>query len=475
MAPTRPKFHVAIVGGGIGGLAAAVCLARNPGISVEIFEAAKEFSEVGAGIGVWPRIWKTLAILGLDEDLARLHATRPTHDLCKFIDNARGPGSKVNQTSADVFIFRKADQPEGHDFYKLTTQGSFLRYYRPDVLKVLMEHLPERYPTYFNKRLSHYTRLPNGKVELHFTDGVVKTCDILIGSDGIKSVVRRQMVADQAREAAFMGRPDEADLILRTAEPKWSGIVAYRALVPTERLMKYRDAHPGKKIRIPERDSIPVMYMGQHVNVVVYPISSGKMINVGAFHANEALAGTPFPGPWVTHVDNQELLDAHEGWEPELRAILECIDRPSRWAVHTTAKLKSWTHGNVVLLGDAAHAMSPQQASGAGQAIEDAFILATLLGHELTNLSNVQTALSIYDTIRRPVAEEVAERSLVNGRLFGLQLAGLDANKETDRLPEIGEAVKENWKWTWTTTLDSSVEKAVRLLESGHGAPRAHL
>ncbi|KXN86198.1 Salicylate hydroxylase, partial [Leucoagaricus sp. SymC.cos] len=444
-------------GGGIGGLAAAICLARNPDISVEIFEAAKEFSEVGAGIGVWPRIWKTLALLGLDEDLARLHAIRPTYDL------------------SDVFIFRKADQPQGHDFYKLTTQGSFLRYHRPDVLQVLIDHLPERCQTHFNRRLSDYTRLPNGKIELHFTDGLVRTCDILIGSDGVKSVVRRKMLAEQARAAVSMGRPDEADAVLSTVEPKWSGIVAYRALVPTERLIAYRDAHPEQKVRIPEHNSIPVMYMGQHVNVVVYPISSGKLINVGAFHAKEELAGTPFPGPWVTHVSNQELLDAHAGWEPEVRAILQCIDRPSRWAVHTIEKLKSWTHKNVVLLGDAAHAMSPQQASGAGQAIEDAFILATLLGHKSTTLANVQAALNIYDIVRRPVAEEVAERSLVNGRLFGLQLAGLDADTETERLPEIGEAVKENWKWTWTTTADSSVDKAIRMLEATQTVARALL
>jgi salicylate hydroxylase len=91
--------------------------------------------------------------------------------------------------------------------------------------------------------------------------------------------------------------------------------------------------------------------------------------------------------------------------------------------------------------------MSPQQASGAGQAIEDAYLLSSLLGHKLTNLSNVETALQIYDTVRRPIAEEVAERSLGNGRLFGLQLEGFDADKEPERLPEIGDAVKQNWKW----------------------------
>ncbi|XP_006459039.1 hypothetical protein AGABI2DRAFT_177137 [Agaricus bisporus var. bisporus H97] len=453
-----PKFHIAIVGGGIGGLAAAICFARHSDISVEIFEAAKEFSEVGAGIGVWPRIWRILKLLGLDEDLERLHAVRPTHDL------------------SDVFIFRKADQLIGQDFYKLTTRGSFLRYHRADVLQVLIDHLPERFPTHFNRRLATYRRLRNGKIELQFRDGLVTTCDILIGSDGVKSVVRRTMLAEQAHEAGVAGRASEAIAILRSAKPRWTGILAYRALVPTERLLAYRDAHPEDKIRVPEHNSIPVMYMGQHVNVVVYPISSGKFINVGAFHANEELAGTPFPGPWVTHVSNQELLDAHAGWESELQAILKCIDSPSRWAVHAVPKLKSWTHKRVVLLGDSAHAMSPQQASGAGQAIEDAFLLSTLLGHKSTNLSNVQTALQIYDTVRRPIAEEVAERSLENGRLFGLQLAGFDADDEPDRLPEIGEAVKQNWSWTWMTTVDSSVQKAVNMLESVHlGITKSHL
>lgn len=93
----------------------------------------------------------------------------------------------------------------------------------------------------------------------------MKTCDILIGSDGIKSVVRKQVVAEQAREAVAAGRPDEADSILRTADPRWSGIVAYRALVPTERLIAYREAHPEQNVRIPEHNSIPVMVSAVYV------------------------------------------------------------------------------------------------------------------------------------------------------------------------------------------------------------------
>lgn len=74
--------------------------------------------------------------------------------------------------------------------------------------------------------------------------------------------------------------------------------------------------------------------------------------------------------------------------------------------------------------------------------------MATLLGHRLTRADSIPLALEIYDSIRRPVATEVAERSLINGRLFGLQLPGFNADEEPERLSEIGDAVKENWKWS---------------------------
>ncbi|KAF8072155.1 hypothetical protein FPV67DRAFT_1748853 [Lyophyllum atratum] len=437
------KFRVAICGGGIGGLAFAVALSKYPDIDVDIYEGATKFSEVGAGIGVWPRVWKILEHLGLSEDLARVTALKPSYDL------------------SDTFIFRKSDQLEGVDFYKLQTQGSFLRYHRPDFLQVLMDHLPARYTTSFSHRLHSYTQGKSGKITLNFEDGTTATCDILIGCGRY-----------QAKHAAsFL----ESEALLNSIEPAWTGIVAYRALIPTERLQKYRDEHPHLKIRVPETNSIPTMYMGQHVNVVVYPISSGKLINVGAFHADEELAGTPFDGPWVMNVEKDHLLATHAHWEPELQAILQCVDKPSRWAIHASQPLKSWTFGNVALMGDAAHAMSPQQASGAGQAIEDAFILATLLGHHLTTLESVPSALAIYDQIRRPVAMEVAQRSLINGRLFGLQLPGVPLDNDPERLPELGDAIKENWKWTWSTTLDADVKQAVRLLESRGAISRAHL
>ncbi|KAG5351984.1 hypothetical protein C0989_004278 [Termitomyces sp. Mn162] len=343
-----------------------------------------------------------------------------------------------------------------------------------------MDHLPPHYNTFFSRRLRSYEEPQTGEIQLLFEDGSTAECDILIGADGIRSAVRRSMLIQQAKKETALGRITESEELINNIEPVWTGILAYRALIPTERLQAYREAHPEMKIRVPQANSIPIMYMGQHVNVVVYPISSGKLINIGAFHANEKLAGTTFDGPWVEYVEKDQLLASHAHWEPELRAILQCIDKPSRWAVHASKPLRTWTYGRVALLGDAAHAMSPQQASGAGQAIEDAFLLSTLLGNRLTTLENVTEALSIYDKIRRPIAMEVAARSLVNGRLFGLQLPGVPLANDPDRLPELGDAIKDNWKWTWTTTLDSALEEAQNMFTAATSsrvgyAPQASL
>lgn len=442
------KLSVAIVGGGIGGLTAAVALAKFPDIDIHIYEAATAFSEVGAGVGVWPRIWKTLRKLGLAEDLKRVTHLEPKEE------------------TVDTFQFRKSDQPTGNNFYKLQTHGSFLTYHRPDFQQVLIDNLPSSVKITYCKRVQSYSQsIKDGNVTLEFVDGSTVTHDLVIGADGIKSAIRKVVLEEQAAKATAAGREEEAKELLNSIEPIWTGIVAYRNLIPTERLVKYKETHP--ETRVPKWNSIPTMYMGQHINVVVYPISSGKKINVAAFHAKDELFGTKFDGPWVTNVEKDDLIAAHGHWEPELRAILENTDKPSRWAIHMSKPLKSWISGNVVLLGDAAHAMSPQQASGGGQAIEDAYVLSLLLGHSLTTKATLGRALSIYDVVRRPVANKVAQRSLLNGKYFGLQLPGVDLDLEENqhRLPELGEAIKANWNWTWTTTLDQDAEEAVKMLE----------
>lgn len=108
-------------------------------------------------------------------------------------------------------------------------------------------------------------------------------------------------------------------------------------------------------------------------------------------------------------------------------------------------------------MGDAAHAMLPFQGAGASQSIEDAYLLATVLGHKATTLDTVPRALAIYDKLRRPFSSDVALRSRFNGQLFAFQ---------TDvPLHELGKTVTKNWEWAWLTELDGALEEAVKLVE----------
>lgn len=158
-----------------------------------------------------------------------------------------------------------------------TFPGSFLTYHRPDMQKVLVSHLPPSVHIHYKKRLSSYTQTtptflntqstpsapsPSSttpSVHLTFEDGTTATTDLLIGCDGVKSVVRRCLLHEQAARALEYGKPGEADALLSAIEPRWTGIVAYRALIPVERLKAYKETEKGKSVRVPERDSLPTM------------------------------------------------------------------------------------------------------------------------------------------------------------------------------------------------------------------------
>jgi len=126
-----------------------------------------------------------------------------------------------------------------------------------------MEHLPSSYNTHFSKRLHSYARQSSGRITLHFVDNTTAICDILIGADGIKSAVRRSFLTEKSKQAVQAGRLAEAEELLASVNPTWTGIVAYRALIRTEKLKAHRDAHPDQNIRVPEQNSLPIM-VGQY-------------------------------------------------------------------------------------------------------------------------------------------------------------------------------------------------------------------
>ncbi|KAH9951129.1 salicylate hydroxylase [Amylocystis lapponica] len=436
------KFTVAICGGGVGGLACAVALAQFPDIHVDIYEAASQFAEIGAGIGMWPRTWKIMKNLGLDRELAKVAVVPP------------------NDHPQVAFHFRKGDQPEGQSFHTLVTPGGMIAIHRPDFQTILLRHLSSSCRTYTAKRLLSYTQQGSSSalapLTLHFHDGSHASCDVLIGADGVKSAVRASLVRELA---AHTDNPREAEELLRAAEPRWSGTSAYRATIPADVL---RARLPGHRVL-----SEPTVYLGKNTQLTVYPIARGTLINFAALRARYDLEDTRYSDTWVEDTPREELLRDFQHWEPEVQALLQCVAHPSRWAIHTSAPLRTFVSGRVALVGDAAHAMMPYQGAGAGQAVEDAYLLAQVLGHARTTRTTLARALRIYDVVRRPCAQRVAELSRENGLLYTLNASGLseDLGGEPD-LEDVARRICANWKWAWETTVDADVERALEMVES---------
>ncbi|KAF8991048.1 hypothetical protein BDQ17DRAFT_1287752 [Cyathus striatus] len=442
--PPAKRFKVAICGAGIGGLTAAVALSQYPDIDVEIFEGASKLAEVGAGIGIFPRPWEIIRRLGLEADLLKSTEIKPKE----------GPVTS--------FRYRKSDQPHGLDFYTLITQGNLMTFHRADFQQVLLKKIPRSYRIHCGKRLRSYSQRLNGSVDLLFEDGTTYSCDVLIGADGVKSAVRASLCGEKARWAQSEGRKAEAAAIMSCVEPEWSGTNAYRALIPAEKL---RARYPNHRVF-----TQPTQYLGKGGHVIAYPISHGRLINFVAFKTQQHLEGTKFNGQWVCPGDISEFASSFQTWEPEVQALMDCVDKPLRWAIHTVKSLGSFVSGRVAVIGDAAHAHAPYQGSGAGQAIEDAYMIATVLGHPQTTRETLAHALSVYDHVRRPIAHNVHERARLNGQYFSLHFDGIDfdtlsGNQLRAKLQLLSQTFTKNWEWAWTTSIQSSVYDALRLLE----------
>ncbi|KAG1720677.1 salicylate hydroxylase [Suillus lakei] len=446
---STPKFRIAICGGGVGGLTLAVALSRYQDIAVDVYEAAQTFCEIGAGVGVWPRAFKVLRKFGpdLEQQLLQRCGYEYTEEYVPAIKN------------------RKSDQAVGIELSDMMTKGKLMRFHRADFHGVLLSYLPPSCTMHNAKRLISYTQSledRNSPITLTFKDGSTATCDVLIGADGIKSSVRPCML----RELAEGMDPDEKESVLSCINPVWSGVTAYRTLISAEKL----------RARCPDHRVLRefTQYMGKNAYFAAYPISHGQYVNFAGFTlerdlvdtAYQADAGIPRPSfkgktdnEWVGELTAEQFVEPFKDFEEDAQHVLECVDRGTLWAVHTVKTLPSTNFGQVAIMGDAAHAMAPFQGSGAGQSIEDAYLLATVLGHKATTLETVHRALVIYDKLRRPFSSNVALRSMRGGQLCAFQ--------EEVPLHELGDMITKNWEWAWLTELDDALEESVRLVEDG--------
>ncbi|KAF8160844.1 FAD/NAD-P-binding domain-containing protein, partial [Crassisporium funariophilum] len=412
-------------GGGIGGLCLAVSLTQQSHVEVNLYEAAGQFKEIGAGVMIWARTWHILHLMGLSDEFAKIAHALPTVG----------------------FDYRRSDQPvEGARFKLVEMPYGCIRFHRAAFLDVFVNHLPAGI-AHFGKRLVSYSQAsPKSPISISFADGTVAECDVLVGADGIKSCIRAQMYREMAEKE---GDPR----LLHYIDPIWTGTMAYRGLIRAEDIPRSKDGLLHRTIQT------PMMYCGKNKHVVSYSISQGQIVNVVTFASEPGKQGESFDGEWVANCDQAELLSCYAGWEPEVEQLLKCIRNPTRWAIHHLRPLPFYHKDRVVLLGDAAHAMSPHQGAGAGQAIEDAFILSHLLSKNAP--FDLDLSLDAYQAVRLPASNKVLTGSYESGMMYEF------TSHLGEEYEKLGPAIQQQWSWIDETAVEEDLAVALQLADKG--------
>jgi salicylate hydroxylase len=374
--PPHPT-SVAVIGGGIGGLAAALSLLRA-GLDAHVYEQAPEMREVGAGIQVSPNATRILNRLGLAEKLATVSVRPLTLHQRRWDDGRSLSRAPLGETLAAAC---------GAAYYQA---------HRADLLNALVSQFPaER--LHLGHRLTGLIDHGN-RVEGQFENGKNTVVDALVGADGIHSAVRR--------------------LLFGGENPQFTGCIAYRGVVAADRLVH---------LKLPVEFQI---WMGPHKHFVHYFVRSGRLVNFVALVDQDSWTRES----WTERANIADVLATFEGWHPQILSILGAVEEAFAWGLFARSPMEHWSAGRVTLLGDACHAMLPFWAQGAAQAIEDGAVLAACLAK--IGGSDISQALRLYESLRLPRTSRVQAASKENKTRFHLP----DGPQQRARDAQLGDA-----------------------------------
>jgi len=341
--------HIVVVGGGIGGLAVTLGLARR-GHRVTVLERRGEFTELGAGIQLAPNAFHALDRLGVGEAV---------RERAVFIEELRlfdgTTGERINAMPLSEAYRRRYGNP-------------YAVVHRTDLYRPLLEACRPlaNVELLTGCQVTGYEQDATGATVVLAPGDLRLTADAVLGADGLRSAVRAQLVGD--------------------GEPRVSGHTIYRSVIPME--------------RVPEelRSNAVSLWAGPKWHFVHYPISGGRALNLAATRddgATEAVTGVP--------AGRAGVLEEFPGLSPRARALLELGDDWHRWVLCDRDPVERWVDGRVALLGDAAHPMLQYAAQGACQALEDAVLIGDLLGDAGDRAADpIPRALTAYNERRGP-------------------------------------------------------------------------
>ncbi|KAL1632269.1 hypothetical protein SLS56_003849 [Neofusicoccum ribis] len=424
---SEPKpFAVAVVGGGLGGVVLAIGLLAHR-VPVHVYEAAKSFGEIGAGVAFGPNSVRSLGLIS--PDLLEAYVKHATFNASPelertFLSFRRGMAAqrdrrdsladRETEARAGQFLFGLDSKESGTNRTGLPTRCCV---HRAKFLDEIVKLLPEG-TTSFNKSLTKIDELTEGGgVRLHFSDGTSATADAAIGCDGIRSKARQ-----------YVHGPE--------AQPVFSGDYAYRAMVPSEAFEEVM----GRELTFNGQ-----LYVGHGGYIITYPVEHGKLINVVASRSSPG--STWSHEAWLLPSTKEGMMAELRGWHPALVEFLSLYGTKEKWALFDYRHGHTYHRRRVCLLGDAAHAMTPHLGAGAGQAMEDAYVLSNLLG-KAENAEDLPDVFQAYDAVRRPRTQQVVEWSRLNGLAFSCLEDGV-----SDDIAKIEAVAGQRFQSVWNEDL----------------------
>lgn len=383
-------MRVLIVGAGIGGLTAGLAL-RRAGFDAHVYEQASVLREVGAGVAISPNAVRLLHRLGLAEALRAVGVVSRSMDSRDW---------RSGELLGRVPLAEAAVERWGAPFYHL---------HRADLHDALRAALGDRHITLGARCVA--VEQHGTVVTARFADGRGVAGGLLIGADGIHSVVREHVAGSD--------------------RPVWSRQISWRGLAP---------ATVGHEVGLEVRHH---SFWGPRTQFVCFYVSAGRLVNwVGNTQSDDDWREES----WSARGDRDEVLGLFAGWHAEVRALIAGTEQVFKWALFDRPPLETWARGRVTLLGDAAHPMLPYMAQGASQSIEDAVVLARCLAAER---GDPQRALGTYAARRRVRTAAVQAASREAGRMMRLTDPE-EVRARNARLGNSPEAPIARFDWIWS-------------------------
>lgn len=338
-------LNIGIAGGGVGGLAAAIAL-RQQGHHVTVFEQAQGFSRVGADINLTPNVVRAIDGLGAGAAI-RERGAQPTFRISRDWDT----GQETSRLGMSNVAEARYGAPQ-------------VTIHRADIIEALAEQFPLEH-IHFGQRIRALTQDGQG-VQLQLADGTSPSFDVVIGADGIHSRVRTALFGEES--------------------PRFTGVVSFRSVVPTERVQHVPEIEAFTKWWGPNPQS----------QIVTFPLNQGRETFIFATTGQESWTEES----WTSEGDVNELRSFYQDFHPDARALLDACDSTLKSALYEREPLPRWSVGTVTLLGDACHPMLPFMAQGAGMAIEDAVVLGRALAGAGSR-AEAERALLTYENARK--------------------------------------------------------------------------